>query len=112
LVTQQGLQITRGRKPSQSVSQQVGLSGQRGVVEIQIHYVIGKRTHIDGAARREGGFPNEGAAPGFAADKAHGCELGVDPGRGHQGQPFSGCKLAMSRQPRARRDLACTDIGR
>ena len=52
LVTQQGLQITRGRKPSQSVSQQVGLSGHRWIVEIQIHYVIGKRTLVDAVARR------------------------------------------------------------
>ena len=112
LVPQQGLQVTRGCEPSQSVSQQVGLSGYRRIVEIQIDDVIGKRTVVDVVASRQGGFPNEGAAAGFAADEAHGGELGVDPGRGDQGQPFSGGKLAMSRQPRAWRDLACADIGR
>jgi hypothetical protein len=52
LVTQHCLQTTRRRQHSQSISQQVGLPGYRWIVEIQIHYVIGERPLVEGAARR------------------------------------------------------------
>ena len=65
----------------------------------------------DVVASRQGGFPNERAAARFAADETHDREFGIDPGRGDQGEPLSGRKIAVSRQPRAWRNLAGTDVG-
>jgi hypothetical protein len=47
LVTQQGLQISGGGKPSQRISEQVGLSGYGRIVEVEVNDVIGERALVD-----------------------------------------------------------------
>jgi hypothetical protein len=65
---------------------------------------------IDAMAKRQGDFPDKGAAPGFAADKAHGFELGVYPRRRDQRQAFIYRQLPMGWQPRSGRQLTSSNL--
>ncbi len=101
LIAQQRVQITAQRQLAQGLAQQVGLAGQRRVVEVEVEQVAGGRLLIDAVSGRHGRLADEGAASGFAADQAHGVQLGVDPRGGDQRDAVVCGQLAVGGQARA-----------
>src|SRR5258708_37360261 len=76
LVAQQSLEVTCRRELAQRLTQHVGLTGQRRIVEGQIHYVGGSHLLVDAVGRGYRRLANEGAAAAFPTGQPHGFELG------------------------------------
>lgn len=98
LVTQERFQIARGGELAQGCAQRPRLVWQSGGVEVQIHHVCCSRVLVDTQALGQGGFSDECAAPGLAADQSHGPKLRINAGRRNEGQTFPRRELPVGRQ--------------
>ena len=112
LVAQQRLKIAGCRQLPQGAAQQVGLAGQGGVVEAEVDGVRGRRLLVDAVAGRQGDVADERSPALLAADQAHGLQLGVDPGRGHQRDALAGRELPVGGQPGPGGQAARADVRR
>jgi hypothetical protein len=110
LIAQQRLQVAGSGQLAQRDTQQLGLAGQRRVVEVQIHHAGRGGMLVDRHATRQRRFAHEGAPAGFAADQAHGLQFRIHARGGDQRQPFARGQLAVRGQARARRQPAFADL--
>jgi succinate dehydrogenase/fumarate reductase flavoprotein subunit len=78
LVAQQDVQVAGCGEVPQGLAQQVGLAGERGVVEAEINGVRRYRLLVDAVPRRQAEIADGRAPTLLAAHQPHGLELGVD----------------------------------
>ncbi|MNN32946.1 hypothetical protein D3C81_1466830 [compost metagenome] len=112
LITQQRLQIAGQRQLAQRSAQQIRLTGQRRIIEIEVDHADRHLFLIDALPRRQRGFADKRAAPGLAADQAHGLQLCIYPRGRDQRQPFLSGQLPVGRQPCTRRQHPRADVRR
>ncbi|KAI1693560.1 eamA-like transporter family domain-containing protein [Ditylenchus destructor] len=98
LIAQQRFKVAGQRELAQRRTQQICLTRQRGVVEIEIEHPRRHRHLSTALPWRQRDLAHESATPGFAADQAHGLKLGVHATGGNQGQAMVGGQLAVRRQ--------------
>ncbi|MCY1452410.1 hypothetical protein D9M71_693260 [compost metagenome] len=111
LVTQEGLKVAGQGELAQGIAQQVSLTWQRRVVEVEVDHPRRHHRLRNALARRQRCFPDKSPAPGFATDQPHPLELGIHPAGRDQGQSVLCSKLAVSRQARTRQQTPGADIG-
>ena len=112
LIAQQRLKVAGCRQLPQGGAQQVGLAGEGGVVEAEVDGAGRRRLLVDAVAGRQGDVAYERSPALLAADQAHGLELGVDAGRGHQRDALASGELPVGGQPGPGRQAACPDVRR
>ena len=112
LVAQQRFQVTGAGQLTQRLAQQVNLTGKRGVVEVEVDGLGGKRALVDTVAGRQGLVSNEGSAAVFAAHQTHRFEFGVDARGGDDGDALPLGQAAVSGQLRAGSQPTGTNLGR
>lgn len=111
LVAQQRVDITGGGQLSQGLPKEIGLPGQRRIVEVEVDRVRGDDLLIDAVTGGNRDVTHERPAALFPAHQAHRFQLGVHPGRGHHGDALTGGEPAVCRQPHARGEPPGPDVG-
>ncbi len=110
-IAQHRVEFAAGGKLPQRAAQQLGLSGQRRVIEVQVDLARRHGLLVDALVPRHRRFAHEGAAADLAADKAHGFEFGIDARGRHQREAVALGQPPVRGQPGAGLQPARADLG-
>lgn len=112
LVAKQCRDVARGGELTQCSTEQLGLTGNRWVVEVQIGHVVGDRRLLDPVTGEQRGVAHIRASALLAAHEPHRLQLGVHPRSGHQRDALLRGELAMGGQSRTRGPHTGADLAR
>jgi hypothetical protein len=111
LIAQQSLQVASAGELAQGRSQQLGLTWQQRIVEVQIHRTLCYSLLVNPETARKRRRLYKGAAAGLATDQPHCGKLRINARGSDQSKAFLIGKLSVGWQARTRRQATRPNFG-